>query len=138
MAALSWTTTTNAVISRECTGAAADTFNSGATDGMQLSGTGAFAVFVEADSGQTISTAGGLTAYVQNPYTLRWARAEMYDASAGTVTGVRGVLAGAFTVAAPVGRIGYQNNGFAVSSGSLTIRIVATMPNVAPYGGGLL
>lgn len=134
MAALTWTTTTGANVSRESTGAVGDTFNSGATDGMQLSGVGAFAVHVEADASQTLTAAGGLTAYVQNPHTLRWSRAEQYDCPAGTVTGVRSVLAGAFTVAAPCGRIGYQNSGFTVSSGSLSLRLVATDAK----SGGLL
>lgn len=138
MAALVWTTTTGANVSRESTGAVGDTFNSGATDGMQLSGVGAFAVHVEADASQTLTAAGGLTAYVLNPHTSRWSRAEQYDCAAGTVTGVRSVLAGAFNVLSPVGRIGYQNNGFTVSSGSLTIRLVASQPNVDPYGGKLL
>lgn len=138
MAALTWAAITNsggynsqAVSS---TGAVGDTFNSGATDGMRLDGVGAFIVIVQAAAGQTITTAGGLTAYVQDPHSLLWVRAEAFDCAAGTVTGVRGVLAGAFTVTGPAGRIGYQNNGFAVSSGNLTIRIIPTGHATNGYG----
>lgn len=136
MAALTWSTITGASVSRSATDFVAGTFTgtTSSTEGMQLSGVGAFAVYVVADTGQTITAAGGATAYVQDPHSGLWGRAEIYDIPAGTVTGVRQVLAGAFTVEAPCGRIGYVNNGFTASSGTLTLRIVATDAR----GGGLL
>lgn len=121
-----WTAVTGSARSCTGTGAAADTFGSGASDGLLLDSVDSFSVYAEADSGQTITTAVQAKAYVQDPYTKRWARAEAYDITGQTVTGVRTVLIGSFKVYGPVGRIAYENNGGAVSSGSLTFRLVAT------------
>ena len=80
------------------TGAAADTLDTTASNsaGMNLASVGGFAVYAEADSGQTISTAVNAKAYVQDPYSGRWARAEAYDITGQTVTGVRSALIGSF------------------------------------------
>lgn len=128
MAALTWSTTTGAVVSREATDFVAGTFTGTAssTEGMQLGGVKAFAVYVLADSGKVINAAGGALAYIQNPHSGIWNRAEVYDVAAGTVTGVRGVYCQGFNVISPVGRIGYVNNGFTVDSGTLTLKLVAS------------
>ncbi len=114
-------------------GAAADVFGGGASDGMSLVSVSGFSVYAEADNGQTITTPVNAKAYVQDPYTKRWARAEDYDITNRTVSGVRTALLGSFKVDSPAGRIAYENNGGAVSGGNLTFRLVATRVR---YGSG--
>lgn len=126
MAAIVWAGITGAARSVTGTGAAADTFGSEAGAGMSLSLVGGFALYAEADSGQTITAAVKAKAYVQDPYSLRWARAEEYDITGGTMTGVRTALIGSFSVNSPAGRIAYENNGGTVSAGNLTFRLIAT------------
>lgn len=138
MPALTWTPIIdgNGVTKRATVGSdfVAGTFTGtqSSSEGMSLHGVGGFAVYVEAESTRTITTAGGALAYVQDPWDGLWARAEIYDISPGTVTGVRSVLAGAFVVHSPAGRIAYLNNGFTASAGTLAVRIIPT----STYGFG--
>lgn len=129
MANIVWTTITGAKISVEGVGAATDVLDTTAssTAGMNLSGLDGFAVYVEADSGQTITTAISLRAYAQDPYSGRWARAPDWDISnTFGVTGIRSQYMAGFSVDSPAGRVGYEPSAGAVSSGSLHIRIIAT------------
>jgi hypothetical protein len=116
---------TNAARSVKGVGAAADTFGEGATDGMALANTKGFAVWVCADLGETITTAFVLTAYAQHPYLALWGPAPIWDLS-GSETGVRCEYLDAFPVFSPAGRVGYAPSAGAVSSGDVTIWIVAT------------
>lgn len=123
-----WTpASTQASRSVKGVGAAADTFGEGTTDGMPLDHVGGFAVWVCADSGQTITTAIELTAYAYHSYLAVWAQAPVWNL-AGTKTGVRCEYLDAFPVYSPAGRVGYAPSAGAVSSGNLTIWIFATSP----------
>lgn len=96
-----------------------------ATAGLNLSGVGGFSVRVCADSAQTITTAFSLSAYVQDAYTLIWARAKEWDL-VGTLTGDRCYQIGGWEVISPAGRVAYAPSAGAVSSGSVTIHLKAT------------
>jgi hypothetical protein len=96
-----------------------------ATAGLNLSGVGGFSVRVCADSGQTITTAFSLSAYVQDAYTLIWARSKDWDL-VGTLTGDRCYQIGGWQVVSPAGRVAYAPSAGAVSSGSVTIHLKAT------------
>ena len=106
-------------------GATSDTFGEGATDGMNLTKVGGFAVWVCADEGETIKTAVELTAYAYHSYVAAWAPAPVWNL-AGSQTGVQCEYLDAFPVYSPVGRVGYAPSAGAVSSGDLTIWILAT------------
>jgi hypothetical protein len=123
MANFAWTLT--GARSATGTGAAADTFGAGDTDGMNLDAVGGFGVYVEADETRTISTAFALKAYAKNPITGRWSRAPGWDL-AGSITGDRGEYLGGFEVVSPAGRVAYVPSAGAVSAGNVSIQIVAT------------
>jgi hypothetical protein len=128
MAAFTWSLITpTAKRSVVGVGATSDTFGAGAADGMLLDSVSGFGVRVSADSGQTITTAVSLIAYAKDPYTGRWARAPDWDLpNPSGVTGVRDQYLGGFAVSGPAGAVAYEPSAGAVSSGSLTIAIIAT------------
>jgi hypothetical protein len=90
--------------------------------GATISDAMGYHVVVEADSGQTLSGAGALRAYVWNPFSGVWGRAPALDL-ATTTASVRGLALGNLAIFAPRGRIAFVPNGVTLSSGSLTIYI---------------
>lgn len=123
-----WANITGASRSRTATGAVNCTLTPAtatSSAGVNLSGVGAFAVEVCADSGQTITTAFSLSAYTYDPYAGLWMPAPDYNLTS-TSTGSQCVSFGGWTVVSPAGRIAYAPSAGAVSSGSITIRITAT------------
>lgn len=121
----------SAAVSRA--GVAADgteAFDAAATDGASLRSASGWDVYVEADSGQTLSGAGTLQAYWYSDNQARWMRAPDFDITipAGAASN-RGYypLAGSPGKGIPVivqsGRIGYAPSGVTVSSGGVTIYI---------------
>ena len=109
-----------------------ETFAEAATDGLLLDRATAWDVIVEADSGQTLSGAGTLRAYVYDAGAAGWARAPDFDITvpAGVASARRYYpLAGSPGKGVPVlasqGRIGYAPNGVTISSGGVTIYINA-------------
>ena len=105
-----------------------ETFGAAATDGLNLEDCVGYDVVLEADSGQTLSGAGTLQAYVYDPQVAGWARAPDFDITvpAGAASNRRFYpLAGSPGKGIPVlvaqGRIGYTPNGVTVSSGGVTI-----------------
>lgn len=104
---------------------ASDTFGEGATDGMNLSRVGGFAVWICADEGETITTAFELTASAFHPYLEIWDPAPAWNLS-GSTTGERCEYLDAFPVFSPTGRVAYAPSAGAVSGGGITIWIVAT------------
>jgi hypothetical protein len=107
-----------------------ETFAAAATDGASLRSASGWDVYVEADSGQTLSGAGSLLAYWYSNTTGRWNRAPDFDISipAGVASN-RGFypLAGSPGKGIPVlvqsGRIGYTVSGATASGGGFTIYI---------------
>ena len=105
-------------------------FDAATGDGASLRSASGWDVYVEADSGQTLSGAGTLQAYWWSDVTSRWYRAPDFDITvpAGAASN-RGYfpLAGSPGKGVPVivqsGRIGYAPNGVTVSSGGVTIYI---------------
>jgi len=107
-----------------------ETFGAAATDGLLLDRLTGWDVLVQADSGQTLSGAGTLQAWVYDPIQLVWARAPDYDISVpASLASIRNFypLAGSPGKGVPViasqGRIGYTPNGVTISSGGVTIYI---------------
>jgi hypothetical protein len=131
-----WSAITGATRSRQGVGAASCTLTPATADaaaGMWLNGVGGFSVWVCADAGQTITTAFSLTAYAQEPYSLLWGPQPQWDATT-TATGARCIPIGSgFQVDSPAGRVAYGVSAGAVSSGNITIKIVAT--GIGRYDG---
>ncbi len=82
-------------------------------------------VIVEADSGQTLSGAGALTAWQWNPESGVVDRAPYLDLAAPTA-GVRGQVYAAVERLGQRGRVFYVPTGITVSLGGLTIYINVT------------
>jgi len=114
------------------TGAIGCTFSTSA-QGMDLSGTKGFAVYVCAASGQTIATVISLSAWVYDPWLLIWSRAPGWDL-VGTTTGGRCEFLGGWQVISPRGKVGYSPASGTVSSGAIYFRLIAT--GMGPYEGG--
>jgi hypothetical protein len=120
-----------AAVSRKGVAASAtQAFDAAATDGASLRSASGWDVYVEADSGQTLSGTGTLQAFWFSDNQQRWMRAPDFDitvpASAASNRGYY-ALAGSPGKGIPVlvqgGRIGYAPNGVTVSSGGVTIYI---------------
>lgn len=90
--------------------------------GAILSDAKGYYVCVEADSGQTLSGAGSLLAYLWNPLTGVWARTPDLDFTV-TASATRGMGFLGAEVVSGRGRIAYVPSGVTVSSGSRTIFI---------------
>jgi len=138
--AIAWTNVTSGTVKPgggsvavSVKGVAADgteAFDAAATDGASLRSASGWDVYVEADSGQTLSGAGTLQAYWYSDNQARWMRAPDFDitipAAAASNRGYY-ALAGSPGKGIPVlvqsGRIGYAPNGVTVSSGGVTIYI---------------
>lgn len=100
---------------------------SGATAGAELSGTDQVSVFVEADSGQTLSGAGSLLCYVYNDVSTVWARTSDCDLVV-TASSVRGQ--GFLPMrTAPRGRVTWLPSGVTISSGGVTVYINLVEPS---------
>lgn len=131
-----WSAITGATRSRQGVGAVSCTLTPATADaaaGMWLNGVAGFAVWVCADAGQTITTAFSLTAYAQEPYSLLWGPQPEWNATT-TSTGTRCAPIGTgFKVDSPAGRVAYAPSAGAVSSGGITIKIIAT--GVGKYDG---
>lgn len=93
------------------------------TDGVALGPIGqGFAVIVSADSGQTLSGAGTLLAYVYSGAVGRWIRCADLDITVGT-SGVRDLTFNAIWVAGRKGRVAFVPSSVTVSSGGVTVFI---------------
>ena len=94
-----------------------------ATQGLELDRVAGFFVTAEADSGQTLSGAGALTAYWYDNATAAWSRVPAMDLATTTATVRRLTLH--VSAVANRGRIAYAPTGVTVSSGGVTIYITA-------------
>ena len=101
------------------------------TEGVSLSGVGGVTVTVCAASGQTLSGAGTLTAYVWNEATSTWANAPDYNL---TVTGttVRCQNFAPFWVADTHGRIAWVTTTVTASSNDVTVNVFVSSPGGSP------
>ena len=101
------------------------------TEGVSLSGVGGVTVTVCAASGQTLSGAGTLTAYVWNEATSTWANAPDYNL---TVTGttVRCQNFAPFWVADTHGRIAWVTTVVTASSNDVTVNVFVSSKNGSP------
>lgn len=98
-----------------------------ATDGALLSGSTGVVVTVCAASGQTLSGAGTLLAYVYNPIAGLWARVPDLDLTTTTAS-VRCLAFPGIFVAVPAGRIAYVPSSVTASSNNLTIYVNGAGP----------
>lgn len=136
---ITWSSTTTgaetpsgtALVSRKavCT-TGTETFAQAATDGASLKNAGAWDVVIEADSGQTLSGAGTVQAWIYDDTVAGWCRAPEFDVTVPAgVASIRRYypLAGSPGKGIPVitqrGRIGYTVSGVTISSGGVTIYI---------------
>ena len=124
-----WTAaSSSSVRSVVATGAEDCTFTvatAASTDGMALSSVGTFTIEICADSGETISTAFALSAYIYSPYSLKWSSAPSWDVPTNGDTGNRCTTLASFRVPGPVGRIAFAPSAGAVSGGNITITLTA-------------
>jgi len=131
-----WSAITGATRSRKGVGAVNCTLTvatAAADAGMWLNAAGGFSVWVCADAEQTITAAFSLTAYAQEPYSLLWGPQPAWDV-ASTSTGSRCAPIGTgWRVDSPAGRVAFAPSAGAVSSGGITIKIIAT--GVGKYDG---
>jgi hypothetical protein len=132
--AITWTATGTRSAKAVCTTGTesppADGLTPAEGTGATFSDAMGYHVVVEADSGQTLSGAGSLRAYVWNPFSGVWGRTPNLDL-ATTTAGVRGLALGNLAVFAPRGRIAFVPNGVTFSAGGLTVYI-----NVSFYEDG--
>ena len=129
MAAATWTLTGSTSVKAVAGSGTADAPTL-ATQGMNLANVGGFSVVASADSGQTLSGAGSLQAYLYDDNVARWARCPDLDLTCGTAS-VRDLAFPGFSVLSPRGRIAYVPSGVTVSSGGVTIYLNAT--KVTPW-----
>jgi hypothetical protein len=124
-----WSVISGAERSTYAIGAANCTFtvaSASSSAGMALVGVGNFSVWVCAAASQTITTSFALSAYTYNPYALRWGAATFWNlpAPSGGI-GNQCQPIGGFNVDSPVGRVAFAPSAGAVSSGDITIYLVA-------------
>jgi hypothetical protein len=94
---------------------------------MALDGVGAISVKVCAASGQTITTKFVLIGYTMDPYDDVWSRDPSWDLpNVDGETGAECQVVGTKSVVGPVGRLVYGVESGAVSSGTITIKIIAS------------
>ena len=128
-----WARVTGASRSVVASGAEDCTFtvaSRGATDGLNLNAVGAISVKICAASGQTITTKFAVKAYSFDPWYLDWIRDPDWDLSnPNGETGAQCQVVGTWTVSGPIGRIAFVPSAGAVSSGNITIRIIASGVN---------
>ena len=104
-----------------------------ATDGMLLEAVAAVTVWLEADAGQTISAdVGQVDVYQHDIGAWGAAPALVLQVPPGS-SGHRRVQLGTVRIDNPRGRLACIANGVSVSSGGVTVYIVATSPLL---GGG--
>jgi hypothetical protein len=96
------------------------------TDGCLITDLDGLTIHVEADSGQTLSGAGTLKAWLWNDNSLVWSRAPDLDKSVSTAS-VRAVSFLGDAVVSARGRIAFEISGVTASSGSRTIYYLATV-----------
>jgi hypothetical protein len=101
------------------------------TDGVSLKGVGGVTVTVCATTGQTLSGAGTLTAYVWNEATSTWANAPDYNLTV-TSSSVRCQNFAPFWVADTHGRIAWVTTGVTASSNNVTVNIFVSSPGGSP------
>jgi hypothetical protein len=113
--------------------AASGTANDAPTDseGIALGHAQSMNVSIEADASQTLSGAGTLEAWFQEPQTSAWCRAKDFDITTNVSAVRRATFIGPSAgIGVPViyrgGRFVWVPNGVTVSSGGLTIYINAT------------
>ena len=99
---------------------------SAATDGALITDLDGLTIHVEADSGQTLSGAGTLKAWLYNDISGVWSRAPDLDKTV-TSSAVRSQSFLGDAVVSARGRIAYEISGVTASSGSRTIYYLATV-----------
>lgn len=97
-----------------------------ATEGLSLTGVTKFRVFVSAASGQTLSGAGTLQAYVWedglNSGSGGWARNPDQDVTVNA-SAVQAMASSDLVVGVGTGRVVFRANGVTTSSGEVTVSI---------------
>jgi hypothetical protein len=120
-----YTTLANRTIQGACASGTCDApvEAAGTTDGADLvKFARGLAVTVCADSGQTLSGAGTLTAYIRDPSIALWAAAPALNVTVFS-TARRCQTFSGFTVTVPRGRITWVPTGVTVSSGGVTVYV---------------
>ena len=95
-----------------------------ATQGISLDNVQGFSVTACAATGQTLSGAGVLTAYVYDDAVGLWSRLPDLDLTNSTAT-VRCVTWAGIWAAAPRGRVAYVPTALTASSNSVTVYMIA-------------
>lgn len=126
--AITWSTTNQNGSGKAVCTTGTETFAAGALDGVSCANAGAIEVFLEADSGQTLSGAGNLLAYALDDINGLWARAPDFDlavtsamASNRAATFIGPSAGKGIPVISKRGRMAYVPSGVTVSSGGVTI-----------------
>jgi hypothetical protein len=123
--AQTWTSIGPRSVKQVCT-TATEAAPSAATDGCLITDLDGLTIHVEADSGQTLSGAGTLKAWLYNDNSGVWSRAPDLDKTTGT-SGVRSLSFLGDAVVSARGRIAYEVSGVTASSGSRTVYYLATV-----------